>query len=185
MATQAVSVLSGALPTESFDHQVLALAQSCLQASSTRLVVDSHGPVFRSLVDAGLPWLITPNVAELSELLGTRVPNHTSSLVKAARTLNDRVPLVLVSRGRLGAMLVTRDSAWQGQCPDQGKVVSTVGCGDYLLAGFLYGLTKHTRPQTALAKALKCATARAWGWPTQKRWTTAQKQIKVQVKAVG
>jgi len=179
-----VSVLAGALPKASFKPQVMALTRSCLQKEATRLVVDSHGPVFRSLVEAGLPWLIKPNVAELGDLLGTKVQNRTSSLVKAARTLNDRVPVVLISRGQLGALLVTQDLAWQGHCPDRRRVVSTVGCGDYLLAGFLYGLTKHARPQTALATALKCATAKAWGWTDQKTWTCAQKQIRVQIATV-
>ena len=179
-----VSVLAGALPETSFERQVVALAGSSLQEEATRLVVDSHGPVFRSLVEAGLPWLIKPNVAELGELLGTKVQNRTSSLVKAARTLNDRVPVVLISRGQLGALLVTRDHAWQGQCLDQGQVISTVGCGDTLLAGYLYGLTKHARPQTALATALKCATARAWGWTDQKSWAAARRQIRVQVEPV-
>lgn len=179
--TYTVSVLAGALPGASFKRRVLALAQFCTQASSTRLVVDAHGPVFRSLVDAGTPWLIKPNVAELGELLGTTIPNRAPSLIKAARTLTDRIPLVLISRGQLGAILVTRDQAWQGKCLDHGRVVSTVGCGDTLLAGFLYGLTKHARPQTALASALKVATARAWGWAHQKNWTATQKQIRVQV----
>jgi 1-phosphofructokinase family hexose kinase len=182
--THSVSVLAGALPGASFKRGVLALAQSCLQASSTRLVVDAHGPVFQSLVDAGLPWLIKPNVAELGELLGTTVPNRTASLIKAARTLIHRVPYILISRGRLGAILVTRDQAWQGRCLDHGRVVSTVGCGDTLLAGFLYGLTKHTRPQTALTTGLKVATARAWGWTDQKTWTAARRQIRVEVKTV-
>ncbi|MCF7974545.1 MAG: hypothetical protein K9N55_12060 [Phycisphaerae bacterium] len=175
------SVLAGALPGEAFKRQVLALAQTCLDAPSTRLIVDAHGPVFQSLVQAGLPWLIKPNVAELGELLGTAIPNRTSSLIKAARTLCDQVPVILISRGRRGAVLVTRDHAWQGHSVDRRKVVSTVGCGDYLLAGFLYGLTKSTRPQTALAAAVKCATARAWGWSQEQTWTAARKKIRVQV----
>lgn len=181
---EAVFVLAGALPAESFRSQVFKLAQSCTQAQSTRLVVDAHGPVFQGLVQAGLPWLIKPNVAELSELLGTTVPDRTASLIKAARTLTHRVPHILISRGKLGALLVTRSQAWQGHCPDRRRVVSTVGCGDTLLAGFLYGLTRHTRPETALATALKCATAKAWGWTDHKTWPAARKQIRVEVKVV-
>ncbi|MCP4451531.1 MAG: hypothetical protein GY809_08720 [Planctomycetes bacterium] len=182
--SQTVFVLAGALPGEAFAGQILKLAQSCTQVASARLVIDAHGPVFRRLVNAGLPWLIKPNVDELGELLGIKIPNRTSSLIKAARTLNDRVPVVLISRGKLGAILVTQDQAWQGQCLDQGQVISTVGCGDTLLAGFLYDLTKHTRLQTAFATALKCATARAWGWTGPKTWSTANKQIRVQVEPV-
>jgi len=179
-----VTVLAGALPNDSYKNQVLSLARSSIQTSDTRLIVDAHGPVYTELVRSGLPWLITPNVAELGELLDRPVQNRLSSLTKAARSLTDRVPLVLLSRGRLGALLVTNQGAWQGQCVDRGKVVSTVGCGDYLLAGFIAGLTRQARPQTALATALKCATARAWGWSSHKRWSTVKRQIRVQVEPV-
>ncbi len=182
--TNTVTVLAGALPDASYTNQVLALARSCHQAPATGLVADSHGPVFNSLVQAGLPWLIKPNVTELSELLGTPIPNRVSSLLKAARTLTHRVPNILISRGKHGALLVTSDQAWQGQCLTRGRVISTVGCGDYLLAGYLYGLTKYTQPKTALALALKIATARAWAWTHEKTWATTKKQIQVQVKAL-
>lgn len=179
-----VTVLAGALPHVSYTNEVLGLARSSGQAPSAKLVVDSHGPIFNSVVQAGLPWLIKPNVTELSELLDKPIANRVSSLLKAARTLTDKVPNILISRGKLGALLVTRNQAWQGQCLMCGRVVSTVGCGDYLLAGTLYGLTKHTQPKTALALALKVATARAWVWPQTKTWNTAQRQIQVQVKSL-
>ncbi len=69
------------------------------------------GPLFDGLVQASLPWLIKPNVAELGELLGTPIPNRASSLLKAARTLTDKVPNILISRGKLGVLLVTSNRA--------------------------------------------------------------------------
>lgn len=179
-----VTVLAGALPGGRHQSGVLALARSCQQDPSTRLVVDAHGPVFQALVTAGLPWLIKPNVAELCELLGSKVLDRSPSLVKAARTLHERVPHALISRGRRGAVLVTPHGAWEGHCLDRGRVVSTVGCGDYLLAGFLHGLHRSALPQTALTTALKVATARAWGWTDTRPWAKVKKEIQVAVRSL-
>jgi len=150
----------------------------------TRLVLDAHGPVFKTLVEAALPWLITPNVAELNELLGRPIRNTASCLAQAAHELLDRVDMVLVSRGKLGVVLVTRTGAWQGRCTHSHKVFSTVGCGDFLLAGFVQAL-QHRRPlRSALAQAIKVASARAWGWPDHQTWSAARRQIKVDVTRI-
>jgi len=177
-----VTVLAGALPGGPLRDRVLALVRACQQKPSTRLVVDAHGPVFQALVAAGLPWLIKPNVAELCQLLGTAVPDRIPSLVRAGQQLGDRVPHVLISRGKRGAVLVTPQGAWEGRCLDHGRVVSTVGCGDYLLAGFLHGLTRSARIQTALTTALKVATARAWGWTHTRTWSKTKRELQIAVR---
>lgn len=178
---QDVCVLSGSLPDVSLTEDTLALTASCLQKPQTRLVLDAHGPVFQSLVEVRLPWLIKPNVAELNELLGTRIRNTPASLVKAARTLLDRVPLILISRGKAGAILVTDRKAWLAQCLTKRQALSTVGCGDFLLAGFLAGLTQSNRLHSALELAIRTATARAWGWSDRKSPSTIKKHIRVQI----
>ncbi len=180
LGKNSVTVLAGALPGGPHQSRVLALARSCQPDPSHRLVVDAHGPAFQALVTAGLPWLIKPNVAELCELLGSRVPNRSPSLIKAARTLD--VPHTLISRGSRGAVLTTPQGAWEGHCLSRGRVVSTVGCGDCLLAGFLYGLSRSALPQAALATALRVATARAWGWTDTRPWTRAKKEIQIAVR---
>ena len=62
--------------------------------------------------------------------------------------------------------------------------MSTVGCGDCLLAGFLKALRdKHDAP-AALAAATKVATARAWGWMENKTWLAAKRQTQVKTGRV-
>jgi len=178
-----VCVMAGSLPSVDLADKVLGLCRTCLAPAHTRLALDGHGPMFKALVGAGLPWLIKPNAEELNELLGRRIRNTPACLAKAARELLDRLEMVLVSRGRLGAVLVTRNGAWQGRCMShQGKIVSTVGCGDFLLAGLVQGLGCTNRVRSALALALKVASARAWGWPDHKSWSEAQDLIKVDVQ---
>jgi 1-phosphofructokinase len=175
-------ILAGALPSADLAEELLDLCQCCVAPAHTRLVLDGHGPMFKALVETGQAWLIKPNVAELNELLGRRIRNTPACLAKAARALLDRVDMVLVSRGKLGAVLVTRTGAWQGRCSNLHRVFSTVGCGDFLLAGFVQALGRNARIRTALSQALKVASARAWGWPDGRTWHASQRLIKVDVQ---
>jgi fructose-1-phosphate kinase PfkB-like protein len=143
-----------------------------------------HGPVLRSVVHAGLAWLIAPNIEELRELLGAEVDDTPAQLVEAGRTLLDRVETALISRGEKGALLVTKAGAWMGYATSRREALSTVGCGDYLLAGFLAGLRETDDPSAALATGLKAATARAWGWTEARSWAEVDKEIAVAVEAV-
>jgi len=59
---------------------------------------------------------------------------------------------------------------------------STVGCGDYLLAGFLAGLQDAGDPEAALATGLKVASARAWGWTETRSWPQADSEFQVNVR---
>jgi len=91
----------------------------------------------------------------------------------------------LISRGKKGSVVVTKKGTWQGRCAGRRRVVSTVGCGDYLLAGFLKGLKDKSDPGFALETAIKAATARAWGWAEEMAWEDAEKSIDVSLRERG
>jgi 1-phosphofructokinase family hexose kinase len=175
-------VFAGAMP----DGDLLALTVDVVWTCHyrARVAVDTHGAALRSIVDAGLAWLIAPNVEELRELLGSGVEDTPARLAKAVPPLLEKVQMVLVSRGEKGAVLITKNHAWTGACRTKREVLSTVGCGDYLLAGFLARLREKDDPAGALAQGLKVATARAWGWTESKTWPQVNKEIAVSVKLV-
>ena len=173
-------IFSGVMPGGEFLKHIVDLVRTCRRAEA-RILVDTYGPPLAGIVGAGLPWLISPNVAELRDLVGRRVWNTPVRLAAAARTLLDKVEVVLVSRGAAGAVLVTRNGVWTGRSQTRRKALSTVGCGDYLLAGFLAGFDKTRDPRAALATGLKVAAARAWGWTETRRWPQADKEIEVSI----
>lgn len=173
-------VFAGAMPAGDLLDRVAAVVQGC-GAAGARIVLDTHGPAFRRLVDAGSLHLIAPNVEELAGLLDREIEDTPGALAAAGRTLLDRVELVLISRGAKGAVLVTASGAWEGRNETQGRIVSTVGCGDYLLAGFLAGLDGAAAAPAALETGLKVAVARAWGWTQTKTWPEAERMIKTVV----
>ena len=176
-------VFAGAMPAGELSEQTVDLVRTC-HRSGARIAVDTHGPALKSIVDAGLSWLIAPNVEELRELLGLAVEDTAERLAEAGRRLLNRMDMVLISRGEQGALIVTKDGAWTGRGETPGRVLSTVGCGDYLLAGFLAGIRETGDPRAALARGLKAATARAWGWTERESWARADKEIAVAVKPV-
>jgi 1-phosphofructokinase family hexose kinase len=174
-------VFSGAMPAGEVLEQTVGLVRTC-HRRGVPIAVDSHGPALRSIVEAGLTSLISPNVEELRELLGCPVEDSPEGLVEAGRRLLNRMDMVLISRGEQGALVVTRDGVWTGRCETRGQVLSTVGCGDYLLAGFLAGIRETEDPRVALARGLKVATACAWGWAEGESWARTNKEVAVAVE---
>ncbi len=179
---RSVCVLAGSMPDKSLLDEVLRLARQCRRMAG-RLVVDTSGKPLQRLVKAGGLWLIKPNVAELSELLGETIRNNRHTLTKAAQRLLGQTKWVLVSRGAKGALLVGRNGVWSGRAMTNGRVRTTVGCGDYLLAGMLAAMPQQADPAAALQAALQAATAHAWGRDHDDAFSTIRRHIPVTVQA--
>jgi 1-phosphofructokinase family hexose kinase len=172
-------VFSGSMPEGGLLEDCLAMIRN-LCRSGARVAADSSGPALSRAVELGGLALIKPNLEELCQLLGRTIPNDPSAIREAARTFCDRTQMILVSRGADGAMVITKDRAFacRARVP-QDKVVNTVGCGDYLLAGFLAG--EDTADLYArLETAVKVATAHALGLTESMDWPTAAVHIRIE-----
>jgi 1-phosphofructokinase len=176
-------IFAGAMPGAALLEPVVELVRTCRHGGA-QIVVDTHGPVLAGIVQAGLASVISPNVEELRELLRREVPDTPARLAAAARPLLETVPMILISRGAEGALVVTRDGAWTGRAKGRREALSTVGCGDYLLAGFLAGLRDTAALLAALVMGLKVAAARAWGWTETGTWPQADGKIELAVRPV-
>jgi len=178
-----VCVFAGTMPDSKFLGDVVRIIQSC-RSRGAKIVLDTSGDALRQIVNTGAVWLIKPNVEELCELLGEKIKDGPVSLAGAGRRLLDKVRIVLISRGAKGVVAVTKEGAWQGRCLGRARVLSTVGCGDFLLAGFLKGLKDGSGTHTALKTAIKLATSKAWGWTETKTGPQTLREIKVAVERV-
>jgi 1-phosphofructokinase len=175
-----ICVFAGTIPNGGLLGDVIRIVEFC-KSRGAKVVLDTSGCPLKEIVNTGSVWLIKPNVMELSELLGEQVKDGPVSLAKAGRKLLDKVEIVLISRGAKGGIVVTKNGAWQGRCIGRAKVSSTVGCGDFLLAGFLKALEDCTGMKMALKTTIKVATARAWGLTEKMHWLDVKSRIKVQV----
>jgi len=181
---QSICVFAGSMPDQRFSDLVCGIISECNQRGA-KIVIDSSSSIWRRFSDIGRLWLIKPNLAELSELLDRDVPDEPQSIARDARDLLDRVDNVLISRGKKGAVLVTNQGAWSGECSERREAVCTVGCGDYLLAGFIAGMKKQSNYRRALQEALKVAAAKAWGLVENEDWQELESEIRVEVSGVA
>ncbi len=174
-------VFAGGMPESELLGDIAELIKDC-SSLGARIVLDTSGPALVRIVETGRVWLIKPNVAELCELLREKVSDRPASLARAGRKLLDRVEIVLISRAQKGAVAVTAQGAWCGRTRGHRKTRSTVGCGDYLLAGFLKGWREKSDMPYGLQIGLKAATARAWGWTESRTWPQVKRQIAASIE---
>ena len=176
---KSICLFAGSLGQGRFDAEMMRLLKWCHRQKG-RVALDTSGSSLKAAVEQGGLWLIKPNLDELSELVGHRVRDRVQDIRRVAEPLLDRVDLILVSRGKRGAILLSRQGHIAGRCIlDGGNVISTVACGDYLLAGFLNGLVRGQNMEAALRCGLQAATARCWGWTERYRWSRTRRDIPI------
>jgi 1-phosphofructokinase len=146
-------VCAGSLPAgvpADFYRDVVEVAHR----SGVPVAVDTSGPALAQSLSAA-PNLVKPNRDELAELTGC-VSRTLGDVVEAAHQVRRRgARTVLASLGADGAILVDDAGALWGHAPVD-DVVSTVGAGDAMLAGYLSGGPDR---RDALAAALRWGAA--------------------------
>ncbi len=150
-ATHEWFVLSGSIPrgvsAGIYEEMVRKLA-------GKKVVLDTSGEGFRQAVPAG-PWLIKPNVDELSEYAGKSL-DSPMAILEQARAIMGRYSIhsVVISMGKEGAIFVEgNETVWA--VPPAVEVKSTVGAGDAMVAGTVAGKIRGL----ALAECARLATA--------------------------
>ncbi|MCR5594566.1 MAG: 1-phosphofructokinase family hexose kinase [Lachnospiraceae bacterium] len=168
-----ILVISGSV-CEGFDENAYAGIVSFLADRNVYTIVDASGPLLKNAAKAG-PFLVKPNLCELAGLYKTGAGDAITGdeiITYAKRLIEEGVKNVLVSMGEYGALMVTENmEIYKEGIPDirtdnraKSNVVSTVGAGDSLLAGFIaeyfYGSHKY---EDALKKAVHAGTLTALG----------------------
>ncbi len=127
-------VCAGSLPAGvpvGWYREVIEMAHS----NGVPVAIDTSGDALAQSLSAA-PDLVKPNVDELAEVTG-RVPQTLGDVIDAAQEVRRRgARTVLASLGSDGAILVDDIGAVWGHAPVD-RVVSTVGAGDAMLAGYL------------------------------------------------
>ncbi|MFJ4027489.1 1-phosphofructokinase family hexose kinase [Paenarthrobacter sp. NPDC089989] len=129
-------VLCGTLPDGAVERLYIDLVEGA-HGRTAHVAVDTSGEPLRSILPFR-PDLVKPNASELAELTG-RTLETLGDVVDAAQELRHRgARAVLASLGSDGAILLDDSGCYFGQARVD-RVVSAVGAGDALLAGFLAG----------------------------------------------
>ncbi len=183
VSPNSICVFAGAMP-EGLDREIIDIVDDCAN-NGVLVAVDTSGPALGKLVGTGATWMVKPNLRELSELVGFEVADDVEAIRRACAGVLEKVDIVLVSRAERGAVAVTERGIWQARAAQSRKAISTVGCGDYLLGGFLKGMRDVGSIEESLATGMKAASAKAWGADPTEDWAAVSAGVEVKVKAVG
>jgi 6-phosphofructokinase 2 len=151
-------VVSGEL-ARSVPVDFYARVADIVRRQGGRLVVDTRGAALRRALDTGV-WMVKPNVGELAELLGADLGDERA-LVAAARSLVDGggAEVVLLSLGRGGAVLTTRDEAPVHLRSPVVRQASRVGAGDATVGGMVLALERNASLRDAVEAGMVAGAA--------------------------
>lgn len=158
-------IASGSIPPEvplDFFGKVAAIAKK----KNARLIIDTSGEALVQATQVGV-FMIKPNLAELSALHGKETL-PIDQVKEAAQSIiaTGACTAMAVSMGPDGALLITQDDYIHIPSPSV-KVKSTVGAGDSMVAGIVYGLANNWSWQDIIGHGVACGTAATLNEGTQ------------------
>lgn len=154
-----ILIMSGSLYNGA-SETVYADIMKYLEGRGIRMIVDAKGTILKYVLTYK-PYLIKPNLQELSALFDTEI--NTDEVIDYARKLVDMgVENVLVSMGSDGAVLVNQSSY---VCKaTSGQVLNSAGAGDAMLAAFIASKLDGESDGIALKKAVAMGSATAFSY---------------------
>ncbi|MGL5055930.1 MAG: 1-phosphofructokinase [Fusobacteriaceae bacterium] len=133
-----ILVLSGSVP-KSLKASIYGDIISNLP-DGVKVVLDTRGEAFGIALEKGV-FLIKPNQHEIEEYFNKEFKTQDELLLAGKELQKLGAENVLISLGGAGSVLITKDSIYFGGVP-KGKLISSVGAGDSMVAGFIYGVSK-------------------------------------------
>lgn len=173
-----VIVISGSLPY-SLDSDFYKRLIENTEADFTIDIAD------KKLLDylAYKPLLVKPNEEELGKIFQTEI--NDENLVQYARKLNKLgAKNVIVSLGAKGSIFVDENKVYRAK-PIEGKLVNSVGSGDSMVGGFVYGMVNNLKKIDAYKLAVACGSATAFSPDIADRDMINQILSKVEVEEIG
>ncbi len=161
LVTGDVLVLAGSIPA-SLPDSIYQDIMKRVEAKGVMTIVDARKDLLENVLELR-PFLIKPNNFELAELFGLEELWDKQEVLRYAKELQERgARNVLVSMAGAGAVLAAEDgSTYESPAPD-GTVINSVGAGDSMVAGFLYGLLTTESFEQAFYTGLACGSASAF-----------------------
>ncbi len=132
-----VLVLAGSIPTV-LSPTIYRDIMARLQEKDILVVVDATNDLLVNVLEYH-PFLIKPNNHELGEIFHVTIQDKEDVVTYARKLQEKGARNVLVSMAGDGAVLVAEDgTAYETEAP-KGVVKNSVGAGDSMVAGFIYG----------------------------------------------
>ena len=155
-----ILVLAGSIP-DMMPKSIYMDIMDYLKEKNLMVVVDATKELLLNVLPY-YPFLIKPNNHELEEIFGVEIKTKDQVIEYAKKLREKGAKNVLVSMAGEGAVLVTEDGQeFRAEAP-KGIVINSVGAGDSMVAGFLYGYLKNNDYKEALAYGICTGSASAF-----------------------
>lgn len=132
-----ILVLAGSIPS-SMPSTIYSDIMDYLKDRNIKIVVDATKDLLMNVLPFK-PFLIKPNNHELGELFGVELNTKEEVIPYAKKLIEKGARNVIISMAGEGAVMVSENGDVYTSNAPKGKVVNSVGAGDSLVAGFLYG----------------------------------------------
>lgn len=153
-----VLVLSGSVP-KSLDSEIYKTIIESLP-EGVKVVLDTRGEPFEHALKKGV-FLTKPNNVELGEFFNEKYETIDEIIAAGEKLRKMGSENVIISLGKNGSVLVTEKGSWVGNVP-KGELVSSVGAGDSMVAGTLYGLSEGMPLEEAYKYGIASGSATAF-----------------------
>ncbi len=158
MNSNDILVLSGSIPSSCTDL-VDTMMKKC-EENNVKIVLDTVPSVMKSLLKYK-PLLVKPNKNELEEMFNVTIKNNDDIIKYAKEVVSLGACNCIVTMGFEGSYLCNKDGIYHSNVA-KGKVRSTTGSGDSVVAGFLMNYLR-SRDYAAMFKyASACGSATAF-----------------------
>lgn len=132
-----VLVLAGSIPS-SMPENIYSDIMKYLEGRGVLIAVDATKDLLMNVMPYH-PFVIKPNNHELGEIYGVELKDKKEVALYAKKLQEKGARNVIVSMAGDGAVMVTENGdVYESEAP-KGKVVNSVGAGDSMVAGFIYG----------------------------------------------
>ena len=149
-------VLAGSVPNKVPDDIYFKIIQKVNQAGAFA-ILDSSGLPLKLGIKAK-PFLIKPNVDELSQLIGREILDIIDLSDVAQELHSQGIQNILVSMGEKGALLSALSHQFVGRSSAI-SVMNPIGAGDAMIAGYIWRLIEGDSTEAALHWSIACGTA--------------------------
>ncbi len=152
-----ILALSGSL-TENMSDNFYETVVRAVRELKVKVLIDTSGSALQRALDEPL-FLIKPNQRELAHLAGKDfMSNKEQEAFVMQLVESGKVEHVAVSLGARGAFLASREGIVYQSSPSI-PVRSTIGAGDSMVAGLLYGFSHGLGLQETLKYGVACGAA--------------------------
>jgi 1-phosphofructokinase len=155
-----ILILSGSVPGK-ISPDIYEKISEMMSRKNIRFVVDATRNALTDTLNYH-PFLIKPNIHELSDIYKTNITSKDDVILYARKLKEAGAVNVLVSLAGDGAVLIDEHDIVHSLPAPKGSCINFVGAGDAMLAGFISEMTKGGDYASAFVTAIASGSASAF-----------------------